>query len=116
MTSCHGGLAAPGAIAVPNATNELARVDTERPPDHELTHVLPARTGRFVPGKRPFLAGRVGKQSACFLPLAGRPSQIGSPEGPLLSSPVPSWPKIQESSSALVARRQGNCLAVVPRA
>ena len=35
-------LAAPGAIAFPYATSELARVDTQRQPDHELTPVLPA--------------------------------------------------------------------------
>ena len=46
-------LAAPGAIAVPNATSELARVDAPRPPDHEVTPVLPARTSQDVPGTRP---------------------------------------------------------------
>jgi hypothetical protein len=43
-------LAAPGAIAVPNATNELARVDARRRPDHEVTPMLPARTGEDLPG------------------------------------------------------------------
>jgi hypothetical protein len=37
-------LAAPGAIAVPYATSELAGGDTQRPPDHEPTLVLPARS------------------------------------------------------------------------
>ena len=37
MAGCPRGLAEPGAIAVPYATNELARVGAQRPPDHELT-------------------------------------------------------------------------------
>ena len=49
---CHGGLAAPGAIAVSNATNEPARVDSQRPPDDEPTPVLRARTRADVPGSR----------------------------------------------------------------
>src|ERR1019366_5504893 len=42
-------------FAFPNATNELARVDAQRPPDHEPTPVpvLPARTSQDVPGTRP---------------------------------------------------------------
>ena len=45
-------LAAPGAIAVPYANSELARVDARRRPDHEVTPMLPARTSQDEPGTR----------------------------------------------------------------
>lgn len=50
MAGRHGGLAAPGAIAVPNATNGAARRDARRAPDHELTRVLLARMSQDVLG------------------------------------------------------------------
>ena len=37
----------------PFATSELARVDARRPPDHEVTPVLPARTSQDLPGRKP---------------------------------------------------------------